>query len=78
MAQQNATNHIIAAESDRVCERVELLDVRVSESNGESVLEFPHAFEHRHRDRVVWRELCPERANKPQALSTQLARPITR
>jgi hypothetical protein len=30
-----------------------LSDVRVCEPYGESVLQFPHALEHRHRDRVV-------------------------
>ena len=34
-------------------ERVELLDVPVSKSNGESMFQFPHVFEHRHRDHVV-------------------------
>jgi hypothetical protein len=38
---------------DLASERVELSDVRVSKSDSESVLQFPHAFERRYRDRVV-------------------------
>ena len=49
----NATNHIVAAETARFCKRVELSDARVSKPYGESMLQFPHMFEHRHRDRVV-------------------------
>ena len=32
----------VAAESARLCEGVELSDVRVSNPNGESMFEFPH------------------------------------